>query len=107
MNAVGFQKLTIDQMTQTFSKEVEGLSLNLSASAKGYAVDRLAQILEEKKIMNYLIEIGGEMSISGKKPDAPWRVAIESPVENQRSVHKVLRPMKGGLAALWELPKLL
>lgn len=98
MEKVGYQKLKLSESDKTLTKLVAGLSLNLSASAKGYAVDQVAEILEKANIKDYLVEIGGEMSISGQKPDSPWRVAIESPMEDSRSIHKILKPRNGGLA---------
>lgn len=54
--------------------------VDLSAIAKGYAVDQLAALLEDAGIHNYLVEIGGELRLSGHKPDGSnWRIAIESP----------------------------
>jgi FAD:protein FMN transferase len=55
-----------------------GVLLDLSAIAKGYAVDRLARYLEQQGIPHYLAEVGGELRGSGMKPDGqPWWVALE------------------------------
>ncbi|WP_028104901.1 FAD:protein FMN transferase [Pseudoduganella violaceinigra] len=58
-----------------------GVQLDLSAVAKGYAVDRLARYLEEQGVRNYLVEAGGELRGAGFKPDGqPWWVALEEPL---------------------------
>lgn len=60
-----------------------GAQLDLSAIAKGYAVDRLALRLESLGIANYLVEVGGELRGGGVKPDGqPWWVALEQPPDS-------------------------
>ena len=55
-----------------------GLRLDLSSIAKGYAVDRLAQCLERRGLVHYLVEVGGELRGAGAKPDGhPWWVEVE------------------------------
>ncbi len=53
--------------------------LDVSAIAKGYAIDRMGERLRAAGATNYLVEFGGEVLVMGKRPDgAPWRVAVES-----------------------------
>lgn len=88
----GFKSLRLYAETKTVVKEKE-LYLDLSAIAKGYAVDGLAALLEEKGIVNYLIEVGGELKSKGRKigdGNAAWRIAIESPVDLDRSIQKIV-----------------
>lgn len=61
-----------------------GALLDLSAVAKGYAVDRLALCLERLGIRHYLVEIGGELRGAGVKADGqPWWVEVEGVPEAQ------------------------
>ena len=55
--------------------------LDLSAVAKGYAVDLVAKYLKSKDINNYLVEVGGELKVKGKKINKPWKVGIENPLQ--------------------------
>ena len=56
------------------------VTLDLSAIAKGYAVDQLALLLESNGIADYLVEIGGEIRAAGTHPEGhSWRIGIESP----------------------------
>ena len=51
--------------------------LNLSAIAKGYALDEVAKLITDK---NFLIEIGGEVLASGRNHNQQnWRIGIERP----------------------------
>lgn len=57
-----------------------GLRLDLSAIAKGYAVDRVSDVLSECGLPDHLVEIGGELRGAGLKPDGqPWWVDLEPP----------------------------
>ncbi|MDC8759140.1 FAD:protein FMN transferase [Janthinobacterium fluminis] len=59
-----------------------GALLDLSAVAKGYAVDCLARYLEAQGWRHYLVEVGGELRGAGTKPDGqPWWVALEQVVD--------------------------
>ena len=78
---VGYQYLTLlnssgdNELTKT-----KPVRLDLSAVAKGYAVDLVADLLEMLALPDYLVEVGGEMRLSGSNPEGmPWRIAIELP----------------------------
>jgi thiamine biosynthesis lipoprotein len=91
---VGYQFLKLDQNTLRV-KKLKPLKVDLSAIAKGYAVDSIAKILSEQGIENYLVEIGGELKASGYKPNKQqWRVAVEKPIldvlATQREIESVL-----------------
>ncbi len=55
-------------------RTVSGVALDLSAIAKGYAVDRVAALLEEEGHAEHLVEIGGEIRVAGA-----WTVGVEAP----------------------------
>ena len=56
------------------------VKLDLSGIAKGYAVDRLAEVAREFGISGTLVGIDGELRARGLKPDgSAWTVAIERP----------------------------
>ena len=75
----GFEHLLLNRSEQTISKQ-KTIALDLSAVAKGYAVDQVADLLEMLALPDYLVEVGGEMRLSGTNPEGnPWRVAIELP----------------------------
>ena len=90
---VGYQQLKIFPKTKQIRKMNIHLSLDLSATAKGFAVDKIAHYLELNDVKNYLVEIGGEIRTSGRKNKALWLVAIEVPnfETNDRSYDKILK----------------
>lgn len=69
----------------------EDVYIDLSTIAKGYGVDEIAEILIEQNLTNYLVEIGGEMRLAGKKPgERDWSIAIEKPVSDKRAIQRIL-----------------
>lgn len=67
------------------------LEVDLSAIAKGHAVDRVATLLETRGHHDYLVEIGGELRGRGRNPAGrPFRVGIEEPTPDQRAVRRVI-----------------
>ncbi len=88
---VGYLKLKQRQESPALLKTSAAVYIDLSAIAKGYAVDAVAQLLLENKIDNFLVEIGGEIVTHGEKqPGRPWVIGIERPVAGQRSIQKRL-----------------
>ena len=74
---IGFDAVILVGQTLSKHKPVE---LDLSAVAKGYAVDRVADLLEMLALPDYLVEIGGEIRVSGFNADGiAWRIALEQP----------------------------
>lgn len=68
------------------------LYIDLSAVAKGYAVDRVIQYLKQNGFKSSMVEIGGEVRTIGKKEGkTPWLIGIEGPTEIRgKSIHKVV-----------------
>ncbi|NIB41269.1 FAD:protein FMN transferase [Pseudomaricurvus alkylphenolicus] len=74
---VGYQNLELNQGRVRRHKPI---NVDLSAVAKGYGVDRVAQLLEAGGYHNYLVEIGGEIRLKGvSRRGTPWRIAVETP----------------------------
>ena len=96
---VGFRKLALRTAPPALRKTDAGVHIDLSAIAKGYAVDRLAELLESVGAHDYLVEIGGELRAGGRKPDgAPWRVAIERPDRGGTGIQRVIALEQAGMA---------
>lgn len=76
--SVGWQKVQLkDGM---LIKAHPKLQLDLSGIAKGYGVDRVAEVIRESGHKNFIVEIGGEVVAAGtNRSGKPWRVGIESP----------------------------
>lgn len=101
VSAVGMQSvLEFDRKVKTLKKLNAKTELNFSAIAKGYAADVIAKSLDKAGVENYMVEIGGDLIVRGiNQVGAPWRVAIEKPVEGERAVELVLSLKDEALAS--------
>jgi len=91
LTKIGYHHLLLDDNNQQVKKEITGLYIDLSAIAKGYAVDQVGLLLEKLGIVDYMVEIGGELRLKGKNiVNQPWRIAVEKPTAGKRSIEKVL-----------------
>ena len=99
MENVGYRKLETDCDRPALRKSVPGLFVDLSGFAKGYAVDRLAHILDEFGVSNYLVEVGGEIRLKGHNlAGNPWAIAIEKPLDDSRSVQTIVQVTNAAVA---------
>ena len=61
--------------------------MDFSAIAKGYGCDVVARLLESKGIHNYMVEIGGEVVVSGSNSKGDdWHIGITKPTDDSLSV---------------------
>ena len=91
----GCDKIKINVSKNTIAKANPKVKINLSAVAKGGAVDDIGKLLEDKGINNYLVEIGGEVRVNGKKLDGSnWVVGIEQPSPNTNRAIRLTVPIK-------------
>lgn len=58
-----------------------GTALDLSAIAKGHAVDRVSLLLSRKGRANHMVEIGGEVRVAGEGPRGLWSLGVDAPEE--------------------------
>lgn len=64
-------------------KENPNMKLDMSAIAKGYTSDLIAEFLVERGCENYMVEIGGEVAAKGKNERGKtWTIGISKPDED-------------------------
>ena len=96
-NRIGLENVVF--VNRMLSKKIPDLYIDLSTIAKGYGVDVVADLIEANGINNYLVEIGGEMRVKGFKANGTlWHVAIEKPINSERSVHQIIVPKDNAVA---------
>ncbi len=87
----GYKKVYIDSIGHII-KDDPRLMLTCSAVAKGYAVDVVANLLRSHGIRNFMVDIGGEVVVSGKNPKQHlWRIGINKPVDDSLSTNQELQ----------------
>lgn len=70
---VGWKHVKIVDINKIYKKD--SIKINLNAIAKGYAVDKAAEVLEKNGVKGYLVNLGGEVKGIGM----PWKVGISHP----------------------------
>lgn len=79
---VGSDKLEVKG--DSLIKKNKCVKIDVNGIAQGYTVDLLAELLMKKNIDVYMVELGGEIRVKGRKPDGHWmKIGIESPTKNQ------------------------
>ena len=79
---VGMDKIKLDR--EFLNKNKECIQIDVNGIAQGYSVDVVADYFQSMGIGIFLIEIGGELRISGPKPNGTlMKIGIEGPSENQ------------------------
>ena len=82
---VGWQRVSLDA-DGMLKRDDPRIILDCSAVAKGFGVDVVANYLRARGILNYMVEIGGEIVVSGTNPKGqPWRVGVNRPVDDPES----------------------
>lgn len=99
LRQLGYRYLSVRRQPPALRKFIPGLSINLSAIAKGYAVDGVADILQSHGTTNYLAEVGGELRASGtSRKLQPWQVGVEKPTPGWREVMRAVQLDGVGIA---------
>ena len=80
---VGYKSLVVDGRRVRLLRP--GIRLDLGAAAKGYAVDKAVERLQDLGVTAGLIEAGGDIRFWGAKPDSTaWRFGIQHPRDSGR-----------------------
>lgn len=85
---VGLDKVILNG--NQLSKRIDGVGLDFSAIAKGYAVDVIANTLHDNYgITDYMVEIGGEVATRGVNDKGrPWKIGIDMPMINSNASNR-------------------
>ncbi len=99
---VGMRHLSWDGLF--LRKAYPGVQLDFSAIAKGYGVDVVGDLLTSLGLCDWLVEIGGELAISGNRPDGgPWQIGINTPEEGaDPSAFALKLPISSSCGLLWK-----
>ena len=86
----GYHK--IHEKNGLITKDDPRIMLDCSAIAKGFGSDMVAEMLRSKGINDFMVEIGGEIVLSGQNPKGKlWNIGISKPVDDSLSVNTELQ----------------
>lgn len=76
---IGFSKVVLAENRKVLFSDPH-IEMDFGGVAKGYAVDRIAKVLDDAGVTSYLVRIGGEISCKGSSPNGnPWLIGITDP----------------------------
>ncbi|MGI6302422.1 MAG: FAD:protein FMN transferase [Verrucomicrobiota bacterium] len=88
---IGLDAIDVRMDPPALFKRASGVRIDLSAIAKGYAVDRAAEYLLERGVGHFMIEVGGEIRVHGLSArGGRWNIAVEQPLPGLRRSQRVL-----------------
>jgi thiamine biosynthesis lipoprotein len=98
MQWVGYRNVELRETPTAVRKRHARIYIDLSGIASGYAADRIADLLDKRGIHNYLVDISGEIRARGSNHEQQvWRIGIEKPLSDRRSVQTIVRLDNTGL----------
>lgn len=98
LETVGHGQIEVRENPPAIRKARPDVELDLSGIAKGYGVDEIARVLDERGIADMFIEIGGEVVARGSRQHRPWRAGIERPDTLQHQLHSTIELADEALA---------
>ncbi|APE30857.1 thiamine biosynthesis protein [Halomonas aestuarii] len=87
---IGPDSLEVDAQAGK-ARRLRDVFVDLSGVAKGHATDRVAAYLDGQGLEDYLVNLGGEIKVSGHRDaeSAPWRIGIEVPRDGRPEAQHV------------------
>lgn len=79
LDAVDYRSIQLDEKQGTVFFRKPGMRIDLGGIAKGYAVDRGADILRGRGVKHAIVTAGGDSHIIGDRRGRPWMVGIKDP----------------------------
>ncbi|MBQ3986400.1 MAG: FAD:protein FMN transferase, partial [Oscillospiraceae bacterium] len=77
LRLVDYTKVTVSGDTVSLG---EGMLIDLGAVAKGYAGDRVTELLRSHGVKSAIINLGGNVQCLGRKPDGSrWKIGVQDP----------------------------
>ena len=87
LSYTGFDKLQFSPDFKQLHKKDPRTFMNLSAIAKGYGTDRVAELLLAEGYRHFIVEIGGEIRVAGFRDgkSKPWGIGVANPGSNGKN----------------------
>jgi thiamine biosynthesis lipoprotein len=76
---VGWELVELDEAASTVRLKKAGVKLHLGGIGKGFAVDAAVALLRKAGLVDFMVQAGGDLYVSGRRGERPWRVGIRDP----------------------------
>lgn len=80
-SVVGYKNLLLDAKNRTVRFAKEGMALDLGGIAKGYAIDKAIQTLQDAGLLGGMVDIGGDLRCFGipANRNKHWLIGLQDP----------------------------
>ena len=85
-NLVDYRGVAINVDKRTIRLAKPGMAIGVGGIAKGYALDRVGEMLKSEGYPNYLLFAGGQVQVHGSRGARPWRIGIKHPRDEQNHI---------------------
>lgn len=86
LSLINYRDVALNEAAHTVYLKRRGMVIDLGAIAKGYAGDKVRELLEKVGVRHAIIDLGGNVVAIGAKPDgSPWRIGIQNPDQSRGS----------------------
>jgi thiamine biosynthesis lipoprotein len=88
---VGFKHVSLNEGSHTIRFDREGVELDLGGIAKGYAVDRAAEILRAARVTSAFITSGSSSiyAVGAPPGQTSWRVEVSDPIDRSHKLEAI------------------
>ena len=76
---IDYRLIELDRSDRTIRYLADGVRINLGGIAKGYAVERAAQMLREGGVAHAIVTAGGDSRLVGDRHGQPWMIGVQDP----------------------------
>jgi len=85
---VGYEHLVLDAEKQTVQFAKDGMFLDLGGIAKGYAIDKAIEILQDAGVKGAMVDIGGDLRCFGMPANGAehWLIGLQDPVADDERI---------------------
>ncbi|OGL46080.1 MAG: hypothetical protein A2161_17365 [Candidatus Schekmanbacteria bacterium RBG_13_48_7] len=90
IQSIGYKHYRLDNQSQTIFLDLQGLQFDLSAIAKGFAVDRAIEVLKKNQITRALVNAGGDLYALDPPPGkSAWNVGLRDPFDQNNIILEI------------------
>ncbi|RKY33651.1 MAG: hypothetical protein DRP78_07295 [Candidatus Omnitrophota bacterium] len=86
----GYKTIILDSEEQTVYFADPRIKIDLGGIVVGYAIDCVVECFKELKITNFLIDVGGDIYVSGKNKEKRfWQIGIRNPLKQDELIEQI------------------
>ncbi|MBU5484916.1 FAD:protein FMN transferase [Clostridium sp. MSJ-11] len=92
LSLINYKDIEIDEKSKSVKLKREGQGIDLGAIAKGYAADKVKEVLVEEGVKTAFINLGGNVVTLGKKTDgSDWNIGVQDPLETRGGYFAIVK----------------